>query len=200
MSRRASLEFRMIRWSVKWLLLFCLLPILLPFWALGYFLGFGVFCSRARRFDLFVGTKCKLRSRRGVFVQSAGEKAVADFLHDHGVRFRYDKRRTIAGEWVRPDFYLPKFGVFVEYLGRAGDKEYDARTVEKVGLFEDVGERVILVRRRDLSRLHDLLSRELGLFLDGEYELTDRSEDHRNWLRKAYHWILAKTVNREEKE
>jgi hypothetical protein len=59
---------------------------------------------------------------RGELVRSRSEKAIADWFSRNGVRYVYeypafDLRGSVIG---RPDFYLPDYGVYVEYWGLAG--------------------------------------------------------------------------------
>lgn len=73
---------------------------------------------RRRNFDTMVDLNKTIRTTDGTFVQSGGEKKIAEFLHTHGIAYRYDERiRIIEGYAVRPDFYLPEFDVYIEYWG-----------------------------------------------------------------------------------
>jgi hypothetical protein len=59
---------------------------------------------------------------RGEVVRSRSEKAIADWFYRNGIRYVYeypafDRRGSVIS---RPDFYLPDYGVYVEYWGLAG--------------------------------------------------------------------------------
>jgi len=51
----------------------------------------------------------------GNYVRSYGEKAIADFLDHAGIKFIYEL--TMLG--MKPDFYLPEYGLVIEYFGLA---------------------------------------------------------------------------------
>jgi len=58
---------------------------------------------------------------RGEVVRSYSEKVIADWFFRNGVRYAYeypafDQRGPVIS---RPDFYLPDYGVYVEYWGLA---------------------------------------------------------------------------------
>ena len=58
---------------------------------------------------------------RGEVVRSRSEKVIADWFYRNGIRYAYeypafDQRGPVIS---RPDFYLPDYGVYVEYWGLA---------------------------------------------------------------------------------
>lgn len=54
----------------------------------------------------------------GLKVKSRAELRIAEFLHQKGIRFEYEKPvRVWLGKKVYPDFYLPDFNVYLEYEG-----------------------------------------------------------------------------------
>jgi hypothetical protein len=67
---------------------------------------------------------------RGELVRSRSEKAIADWFCRNGVRYVYeypafDRRGSVIS---RPDFYLPDYGVHVEYWGLASLPDGSARS------------------------------------------------------------------------
>lgn len=63
-----------------------------------------------------------VRTLRGERVKSMGELAVADFLTVHGVRYEYEREyehptATQSRRQYKPDFYLPDYGIYIEYFG-----------------------------------------------------------------------------------
>lgn len=59
---------------------------------------------------------------RGERVKSYGEMVVADFLTNHGVRYEYETPYAFATatrtrRQYKPDFFLPDFGIYIEYFG-----------------------------------------------------------------------------------
>ena len=65
---------------------------------------------------------------RGELVRSYSEKVIADWLFRMGIRYIYERPVfDLRGRRVAvPDFYLPDFGVCVEYWGLVGkDRGYE---------------------------------------------------------------------------
>lgn len=68
------------------------------------------------------------------FVKSRGEKLLADFLFEHDVPYKYERSVWAEGINYRPDFtlFLSEYsGVVIEYLGLAGDPDYDQISARK---------------------------------------------------------------------
>jgi hypothetical protein len=58
----------------------------------------------------------------GEYVKSKGEKIIADWLRAHGFKYEYEKKLVIKRPmrkdlWYSPDFYLPDYNIYIEYLG-----------------------------------------------------------------------------------
>jgi DNA helicase-4 len=70
----------------------------------------------------------------GELVKSRGEKAIADFLFEHDIPYKYERNHWWSGVNYKPDFTIfteEKAGVIIEYFGMAGDEKYDRLTAEK---------------------------------------------------------------------
>ena len=70
----------------------------------------------------------------GDFVKSAGEKAIADFLFEQGVPYRYERNHWWDGVNYKPDFTIfetERSGVVIEYFGLTGDPTYDEQIERK---------------------------------------------------------------------
>jgi hypothetical protein len=62
--------------------------------------------------------KKKIKTKFGYKVRSKGEKEIADFLFDSKINAIYEKYTLFLDDWLcTPDFYLPKFNVFIEFYG-----------------------------------------------------------------------------------
>ena len=73
-------------------------------------------------------------SMRGESIKSFGEKAIADFLFEHDIPYRYEMNHTWNGMNYRPDFTIlrsNKSGIVIEYFGLHGDSDYDSMSSEK---------------------------------------------------------------------
>ncbi len=70
----------------------------------------------------------------GELVKSRGEKAIADFLFEHDIPYKYERNHWWSGVNYKPDFTIfieEKAGVVIEYFGMAGDAKYDRLTEDK---------------------------------------------------------------------
>lgn len=80
-----------------------------------------------------------LRSSRretlaGDYVKSAGEKAIADFLFERDVPYKYERNHWWGEVNYKPDFTIfetERSGVVIEYFGLTGDPKYDAQIERK---------------------------------------------------------------------
>ncbi len=85
-------------------------------------------------------------TKSGVLVQSYGEEVLADFFHEHKIRFIYDKSTRFSffqPAAIRPDFYLPDYDVYVEYWGMKGNAAYDKKTTWKKKVYARYHKRLI---------------------------------------------------------
>ena len=74
------------------------------------------------------------RSIDGRYVKSFGEKAIANFLFEHGIQYRYEQNHWWDGKNYRPDFTIPvaaNKGIVIEYFGLTGDPDYDEMSQRK---------------------------------------------------------------------
>lgn len=71
-----------------------------------------------RNFDMKVQNQKTILTADRTVVQSRGERQIADWLAARSITYRYDdKFQIIQGFTVRPDFYLPRYDVYIEYWG-----------------------------------------------------------------------------------
>ncbi len=69
-------------------------------------------------------------TQKGETVRSYAEKRLADYFDKNGILYKYEPE--LRGIRAHPDFYLPEYGVYVEYWGLvdADDPEVKARYVK----------------------------------------------------------------------
>ena len=70
----------------------------------------------------------------GKYYKSFGEKLIADFLFEHGIKYKYERNFWWNGINYRPDFTIltgEKEGIVIEYFGLEGDPDYDDMSHEK---------------------------------------------------------------------
>jgi DNA helicase-4 len=75
--------------------------------------------------------------------KSAGERKIAEVLDKYGISFKYespiiitdnDKKQRI---WY-PDFYLPQFGIYLEFYGFNGNYDYDNSRLIKEQVYRNL--------------------------------------------------------------
>jgi len=80
-------------------------------------------------------------TRRGERVKSIVEKKIADILDRYGIEYQYEKTLVIGQgnlkHLIHPDFYLPKFDLYIEYWGLVGaDRDYEHARRVKMRLYD----------------------------------------------------------------
>lgn len=135
-----------------------------------------VFLER-RNFETRVELQKTVAACDGTLVQSAGERRLAEWLTGHNVRYRYDAKFRIIGEFqIRPDFYLPEVDVYIEYWG-LDTPQYKMSMLKKQILYQQEGKRLVSVYPADLPRLDSHLRQKLALF---GVSVVERSESVQN--------------------
>jgi len=123
----------------------------------------AVFIER-RNFDMKVQNQKTILSADRTVVQSRGERQIADWLAAHGIPYRYDdKFQIIQGFAVRPDFYLPRYDVYIEFWG-LDTTDYKIGMLLKQKLYQQEGKRLISLYPADLPRLNHKLGDALRSF------------------------------------
>jgi hypothetical protein len=121
----------------------------------------AVFIER-RNFDMKVENRKTILTSDRTVVQSKGEKQIADWLAARGIPYRYDdKFQIVQGFAIRPDFYLTRFDVYVEYWGMDGT-DYKIGMLLKQKLYQQQGRRLVSLYPADLGRLDQALGGALA--------------------------------------
>lgn len=123
----------------------------------------AVFIER-RNFDMKVQNQKNILTADRTVVQSSGERKIADWLSAHGMEYRYDdKFQIVQGFAVRPDFYLPRHDVYIEYWG-LDTTDYKIGMLLKKKLYQQEGKKLISIYPADLPRLDNKLAAALRAF------------------------------------
>ena len=82
--------------------------------------------------------------------KSAGERKIAQVLDQYGISYKYESPVSVHDDHNKPrlwypDFYLPTFGVYVEYYGFIGNPNYDSFRLKKETAYKNAGLEVIAV-------------------------------------------------------
>ena len=116
---------------------------------------------KRRNFDTTVEINKTIQTKDGTFVQSTGERLIADWLFRNNIEYRYDERfRIIDGMAVRPDFYLPEFDVYIEYWGM-NTADYKIGMLKKQKLYQQQGKKIISLYPKDKDNLDNILRKKL---------------------------------------
>lgn len=101
-----------------------------------------VFLER-RNFETKVELQKKIRTEDGTWVQSDGERMIAEILAAENIQYRYDERfRILDGYAIRPDFYLPEFDVYLEYWGM-DTADYKIGMLKKQKLYQQQSKKLV---------------------------------------------------------
>jgi hypothetical protein len=77
-----------------------------------------------KNLEALIGGECK------PIFKSEGECQIARFLECNSIKYKYESSVLVYADndkpriWF-PDFYLPEFGVYIEFYGLAGEPGYD---------------------------------------------------------------------------
>jgi len=82
--------------------------------------------------------------------KSNGERKIADVLSKYGIPFKYESQTLVQDEQQKPriwypDFYLPTFGIYIEFYGLSGTLDYDYLRSRKLRAYQRTGLEVISV-------------------------------------------------------
>ncbi len=80
--------------------------------------------------------------------KSTGERRIANILNKYGIDFKYESPVTVNDQqnnlriWY-PDFYLPEYGIYLEYNGINGNLDYDIGKAKRESTYKGNGLEVI---------------------------------------------------------
>ncbi len=121
-----------------------------------------VFLER-RNFETKVELQKNIRAKDGTWVQSVGERLIAEALSTANIRYRYDERfRILDGYAIRPDFYLPEHDVYIEYWGMS-TADYKIGMLKKQKLYQQQGKKLISLYPKDKPLIATLLMQKLNM-------------------------------------
>lgn len=76
----------------------------------------------------------RVRTRKGR-VRSFAERRITRYFDKLGIEYVYEKELVLDGKKIHPDFYLPKFNVYVEFWGMVYDPKYRNIMAAKMRLY-----------------------------------------------------------------
>ncbi|MBN2152336.1 MAG: hypothetical protein JW839_12870 [Candidatus Lokiarchaeota archaeon] len=104
----------------------------------------------------------------GHVVKSRAEALIDNWLDKEGVAHDYEPSLTIAGDKIKPDWYLPDADVYVEFWGflARDNKDYDERRKHKEALYATANKRLVGITSIDLEDINSKVKQKLLTFLD----------------------------------
>ena len=120
---------------------------------------------RRRNFDAQVELNKTIPTTNRHWVQSDGERIIANFLTRNNIAYRYDERlQIIDGYAIRPDFYLPEFDLYIEYWGM-DTIDYKIGMLKKQKLYQQQSKQVVSLSFTDKPRLAETLATRLSKYI-----------------------------------
>ncbi len=104
-----------------------------------------------------------LKTKQGFIVGSYGEQKIANFLFDNRIKSAYEGKILIfkkEGQICTPDFWLPKFKVYIEFYG--GHPKSWKKKVMKNRLYKKHKIPCVFITPAELRDLGYYLGREVG--------------------------------------
>jgi len=116
----------------------------------------GVKVIRKKKFEPVINTDS------GIQVRSKYEKRCADFLFSQKISFQYEPLILLGGKQYRPDFYLPKFNLFLEICGYGHMPYYTDRVSFKKKAYKEHNMKAVFIFYNGKGSLEKLLQEELA--------------------------------------
>lgn len=121
------------------------------------------YTNKFKNFDNPVLYKCK----DGHKVRSKSEKVIDDYLFEHNILHIYEKEIVIDQNiTIHPDFYLPKFNLFIEHWGY-NNIDYERKKQFKLDFYNKNKITVITTTEDDIQNLEAILDKKLKYFKKG---------------------------------
>lgn len=115
----------------------------------------GVGKERSKGYSTATGA-LRYKAHNGIYVRSKIEKIIADFLHDEHIKFVYEPVLRVNGARYRPDFYLPRHGLYYEHFGME-TPDYRAAANAKRAAYRKGGIRFIYTTVADEPEIEDAI-------------------------------------------
>jgi len=111
-------------------------------------------------------------TNKGETVKSGAEKILADFFNKNNINYQYEKEcfndNLIEQKISNPDFYLPKYDVYVEYWGMINDEEYHRNMKWKMKQYHENNIKFISIYPHDLKDIERNFRRKFKELMDIE--------------------------------
>ena len=102
-----------------------------------------------------------VETESGLMVRSKYEKECVRFFEDNNIEFQYEPLILLSGRQYRPDFFLPKYNLFIELCGYNHMPFYRDRVAQKRKLYEHHNLRAVFINYNGSGSLPKLLRENL---------------------------------------
>ena len=104
----------------------------------------------------------QFETQEGELVKSRGESLIADFLHREGFKYTYERPIRLGRSIVvRPDFYLKRYDVIIEFWGMLNDANYLKNSNWKIAHYKKFNLKFIELEPEDLPHLKEIFYQKL---------------------------------------
>lgn len=103
----------------------------------------------------------RYKTLRGESVYSEGEKSIADYLYTSRIQYEYETPIRLNRRRLVPDFFLPQYGIYIEYLGMINDPEYACAAQEKKITYYENNIHVIYIIPQHLSLIRPIIQQHI---------------------------------------
>ena len=117
--------------------------------------------SRGKRVLEHFISKRTYKTISGLTVRSKSEARIANYLSKHNLQFEYEKEIEIFGNKYRPDFYLPKYNIYIEFFGLSHIPSYKEKCDEKKSSYAKAKIICIYLYHKGSKNLEWILEKEL---------------------------------------
>ena len=118
----------------------------------------GIKLVRKKKFEPVLETKS------GIRVRSSYEKKCADFLYSQNISFQYEPLILLGGKQYRPDFYLPKYNLFIEICGYGHMPYYTDRAAFKKKVYKKHKMKALFIFYSGKGSLENIIQEELSKY------------------------------------
>ncbi len=127
---------------------------------------------------------------RGESVYSHGEKSIADYLYNSNIRYEYETPIKLGKKFFYPDFYLPDYSIYIEYLGMISDPEYAYKTQFKKIAYHENNLDVIYIIPQHLNYLGAIINQWI-LYKTGKIQQTEYIRLSKEYIPKPFsrEWV-----------
>jgi len=106
----------------------------------------------------------KYLAEDGHFVRSHGELIIDNWLFRNNILHAYEYRIQKEMAFIKRDFYLPRYEIFIEYWGMIGNASYNKIREEKINFYHNAGFKLVELFPVDVTMLSEVIRPKLAVY------------------------------------